>query len=60
MKATVMKIKLLLIIFALFGFQSGFAQEIKQIAVDSSETLVVDLTNQKTADKLVSKEKEKK
>ena len=45
-----MKIKLLLIIFALFGSQLGFAQEIKAVAVDSAETVAMDLTKQKIAE----------
>mgnify|MGYP003615131304 CR=1 FL=1 len=57
MKTTVMKIKLLLIIFALFGSQLGFAQEIKAVAVDSAETVAMDLTKQKIADKEALKEK---
>ena len=52
-----MKIKLLLIIFALFGSQLGFAQEIKAVAVDSAETVAMDLTKQKIADKEALKEK---
>ena len=52
-----MKIKLLLIIFVLFFSQLGFAQEIKAVAVDSAETVAMDLTKQKIADKEALKEK---
>ena len=54
-----MKIKIVLIVFAIFGCQIAFSQESKTVVVDSMRIVPVDLLQQKTLEKEAIKEREK-